>query len=549
MFKRNPAGKQFSMTDPYLHYPQYVREALHNSWAEPFSKTIFSNIDEDRFALLYSDNYSRPNTPVNILVGLLILKELNGWTDEETIAALYFDYRVQYALCISDFDKERICLNTLGNFRSRLYRYAQEHGRDLLAEEVAGITAALVEVTGMDTSLVRQDSMMISANAKKMGRLELIYTVNANMVKVFLEHQPELLPECCRHYGQEKDKADQIYRLKKEEVEPKTKQLLTESLELYRQTPEELKQTEAYRLLERLISEQTDEDHTPKANKDIPASSLQNPHEPEATYRQKGNKSYTGYVLNLAEARDNNKNLSMIIHYELEPNVVSDADLGLNTLEKLKPGQTLVSDGAFYLQELAEKAEEMNIELSFSALNGRPAPEDKLGADRFVIDPETELITKCPSGAAPLSAERDRDKGLYKAKFAKEDCAACSLKENCIIKEQVRNNTITITEKKLSADIYRTRHGTPEHQALADFRAGVEGVPSVLRRVYRVDELPVRGLIRARMWDGFKVMAYNFRSYYSYLKRKRAKTLSLSYFFRLLNRLFRFKLAAACYER
>jgi len=547
MFKRNPAGKQISLTDPYLHYPQYVREALHNSWAEPFSETIFPKIAEARFAPLYSDNFSRPNAPVNILVGLLILKELNGWSDEETIAALYFDYRVQYALCISDFDKERICLNTLGNFRSRLYRYAVEQGRDLLAEEVAGLTAALIEIAGMDTSLVRQDSMMVSANAKKMGRLELIYTVNANMVKVFLENAPDLLPECCSHYRQEKDKADQVYRLKKEEVEAKTAQLLAESLALYRQTPEELKTTEAFKMLERLLAEQTDHDQTPRANKDIPASSLQNPSEPEATYRQKGNKSYIGYVLNLVEARDNNKGLSMIIHHELAPNVVSDAELGLKTLDKLKAGQTMVSDGAYYLQDLATQAEDLEIKLSFSALNGRPAPEDKLGADHFEIDPETELITACPGGATPVSAERDSDTGLYKAKFAKEDCAACPLKENCIAKEQVKTNLVTFTDKKLTADIYRTLLGTPEHQALADFRAGVEGVPSVLRRMYRIDELPVRGLIRVRIWDNLKVMAYNFRSYYSYLKRNRGKDPLLSYFFHPLSRFFRFRVAVACY--
>ncbi|MBT9166217.1 MAG: hypothetical protein DDT25_00900 [Chloroflexi bacterium] len=117
MFKRNPAEKQLNLTDPYLQYPKYVREVLHKSWAEYFFKSIFSKIDENRFALLYSENYSRPNAPVNMIVGLLMLKEINGWTDEDTIAALYFDYRVQYALGISDFDKERICINTLGNFR------------------------------------------------------------------------------------------------------------------------------------------------------------------------------------------------------------------------------------------------------------------------------------------------------------------------------------------------------------------------------------------------------------------------------------------------
>ena len=116
MFKKNPAEKQFSLIEPYYHLPKYVRDALHNSWAEHFFRSIFSKIDESRFAVLYSENYSRPNAPVNVVVGLLMLKELNGWTDEDTIAALYFDYRVQYALGISDFDKERICINTLGNF-------------------------------------------------------------------------------------------------------------------------------------------------------------------------------------------------------------------------------------------------------------------------------------------------------------------------------------------------------------------------------------------------------------------------------------------------
>jgi hypothetical protein len=41
---------------------------------------------------------------VNILVGLFSLKELNGWTDEEMLSAVYFDYRVQHALGITDFE-------------------------------------------------------------------------------------------------------------------------------------------------------------------------------------------------------------------------------------------------------------------------------------------------------------------------------------------------------------------------------------------------------------------------------------------------------------
>lgn len=524
-----------------------MQEALLKSWAETFLKTIFVNIDEERFASLYSEKVSRPNAAVNVLIGLLILKELNNWGDIDTIASLYFDYRVQYALGITDFEKERICVNTLGNFRSRLYQFVEEEGRDLLTEEVGSLNEKIIDFTEMDTSFLRQDSMMISSNARKMGRLELIYTVNCNMVKLFRAHGSNLLPQSFMHYGQEKDKADHVYRINKEEVEQKTVELLKESLELYNSTPEELKHTEEFKALERLVGEQINQDQTPKKSKDIPADSLQNPSEPDATYRRKGNKPYNGYVMNLVEAYDRDKNISLIVHHELQPNVVSDIELGLNALDELTADQTLVCDGAYFSQKVAEKATEKKVNLSFSALNGRSVDEETLGADQFVIDPETELILACPGGSVPINAERDREKETYKARFAKENCASCPLKERCMIKEQAKSNLVTFTDKQLTIAVYRTRLGTAEHQALGDFRAGVEGVPSVLRRRYRVDELPVRGLIRARIWDNLKVMAYNFSSVHRYLQRNGAAALSLSRCLRFLNRLFSQKVVCGCY--
>ena len=547
MFKPNPLEKQQSLLDPYWGYSEYVKDALLSSWAESFNKTIFVNINEDRFSVLYSDKISRPNAPVNVLVGLLILKELNGWSDLDTMSALYFDYRVQYALNIADFEKERICVNTLSNFRVRLYRFAEENSRDLLAEEMASLNEKLIEITQMDTSLLRQDSMMISSSAKKMGRIELIYTVNANMVKRIRAEDVNLLSEQLMHYGQEKDKADHVYRIKKEEVEQQTAKLLEESLQLYHSTPSELKDTAEYKVLAKLLGEQIEKDQTPKANKDIPADSLQNPSEPDATYRRKGNKSYIGYVMNLVEAYDKDKNISLIVNHELHPNVVSDSELGLRALDELIAGQTMVSDGAYFSHELVEKAAAKNINLSFSALSGRTVSEKAVKADQFTIDPETELITACPGGQAPLSAERDRDREIYKARFAKEACKPCPLKAHCMIKKQAKNNLVVFTDKQLTTAIYRTLLGTAEHQALGDFRAGVEGVPSVLRRRYRVDELPVRGLIRARIWDSCKVMAYNFSSVHRYLQRNGAGALFFARFLQFLNCLFQGKAVRVCY--
>jgi len=325
--------------------------------------------------------------------------------------------------------------------------------------------------------------------------------------------------------------------LKKEEVPGKTEQLLKESLALYEAVPSSFRETKTFQLLSRLIEEQTgDDDNTPKEAKEIAPDSLQNPSDPDATYRRKGSQTYTGYVMNFVEARDNQKKMSMIVSYELKPNIISDQELGLNALEKdLKGVETMVSDGTYYSTQMVKKAQEKSIELSYSALTGRRLPEDKFSSDQFAIDPETELITTCPFGAKPVTSERNREKEYFKAKFDKKDCNSCSLADSCIFKEQKKFNLVIITEKQLIADYYRRLLGTKEHQLLADFRAGAEGIPSVLRRVYGFDAIPVKGLKRSQIWGHFKLLAHNFKSVYSYFKRTGKDPLSLSYFFRLLS--------------
>ena len=51
--------------------------------------------------------------------------------------------------------------------------------------------------------------------------------------------------------------------------------------------------------------------------------------------------------------------------------------------------------------------------------------------------------------------------------------------------------------------------GTPEYQELAGKRAGIEAVPSILRRWYKIDNLLVRGLVGVKLYLGFKISAIN----------------------------------------
>jgi hypothetical protein len=532
MFRANPNDGQMNFMDPYLYYSHTIKEKLRRSWAPYFRQHIFNNIDEERFAVLYSNKASRPNTPVNILVGLLFLKELCSWTDNEMLDSLYFDYRVQYALGITDLEKESVSINTITNFRNRLCCYEKETGVDLLQREVDALTKALVQLSQMDISLTRQDSMMVSANCKKMNRLELVYTVNAHMVKELEKYAPEYIPPSCGHYLDKDDQNKQLYRVKKEHLEEKLVELLNESLDLYSTVPEIFQNSEAFANLSRLLEEQTvcrEDKRVPREKKDIPSSSLQNPSEPDATYRKKKNQDHTGYVLDLLEARDPVKKMSIILYHEEQQNIVSDVELGQNALESpsLDGVKVIANDGGFYAPETLKKAEELQIDMVFSALTGRKAQEGILGVNEFLLHPETKAVCLCPGLKEPVNAAYDAEKQQYTAKFDKGECLACSLFQICPVKEQVKYNTLSFTENKRQLDICRSKMDTTEYMALADFRAGVEGVPSVLRRRYNIDHIPVRGLLRRGAWIHSKIIAFNFQSFFTYLREKEAELKAL----------------------
>src|SRR6056297_4340318 len=135
MFSKNEF-QQLSFNDSVLNMPDYLKKILKNSWAHPFQEVIFPAINEDRFEVLYSKKPSRPNSPVNVIIGALILKEIFQLSDAELLGSIYFDDRFQYALRLTSEEKPPISINTFSNFRRRVYEFEQETGRDLIKEEV-----------------------------------------------------------------------------------------------------------------------------------------------------------------------------------------------------------------------------------------------------------------------------------------------------------------------------------------------------------------------------------------------------------------------------
>ena len=73
------------------------KRMLDKSWATQFADKIFPLINEERFSVLYSDKASRPNTPVNVIIGALILKELRNQTDDEVFATSFRVFLIFFA--------------------------------------------------------------------------------------------------------------------------------------------------------------------------------------------------------------------------------------------------------------------------------------------------------------------------------------------------------------------------------------------------------------------------------------------------------------------
>jgi len=128
----NVNNKQFSFCDSFNFLTAREQQVLDKSWAKSFAEIIFPAIDESPYAVLYSDKDSRPNSPVNVTVGSLIIKELTGSTDDEILEALMFDIRYQYALHTTHFEEQPLSDRTLGRFRERCRIYEEETGIDLI---------------------------------------------------------------------------------------------------------------------------------------------------------------------------------------------------------------------------------------------------------------------------------------------------------------------------------------------------------------------------------------------------------------------------------
>jgi hypothetical protein len=91
LFRKNARHLQPVLISNVNDSPEKHRKRMENSWAGVFYQETLSRLDERSFEVPYADCPSRPNVPINVLVGLESLKADFRWSDEEMYDAFTYD--------------------------------------------------------------------------------------------------------------------------------------------------------------------------------------------------------------------------------------------------------------------------------------------------------------------------------------------------------------------------------------------------------------------------------------------------------------------------
>ena len=416
MFKKSQSDRPLDLFSNVLnHLPASVSKKLlrEESWHNVFYKEVIAPFPESIFSVLYSSKMGRPNMPVRLLVGFLILKEGHGWTDEQLFEEVVFNLQVRWALGLRNLNDKAPGESTYYDFKQSLQQYHKETGKDLLEEAFEKITAHQLKKYKINGKHFRMDAKLYNSNIATSNLVRLL----SETLQLFLRDLSDL--EKSWISAEHKEVLEQLnqyssdgiaYRMTKEEKQDYIQQcgsLLLHLTEVFKDTG-----GVHYPLLVRLLSEQYDvvdssaeepptqdnstgstpnitQEGSDVPQEDVPqvslkdrgqinGSTLQSPHDPQAAYRKKENGSSVqeirGYSSNIGETCHPDNSFNLITTITTAPVTIQDNDYVKKSIEQTQRVtggvDTSWMDGAYSSATNRNWLEEKGITAYFPALAG-----------------------------------------------------------------------------------------------------------------------------------------------------------------------------------
>lgn len=535
MFRKNNKHQQPALISAISDLPEKQRQRLEQSWAGTFFREFFRRIDEEAFAVLYSRVDSRPNVPVNVLVGLEALKAGFGWSDQEMYEHFCYDLQVRYAVGYDRLGDGDFEIRSLYYFRERLSKYNAEQGINLLEKAFEKITDAQIMDLKVRTGMQRMDSTQIASNIVSASRLRLLVEAVQRVERVLNEADRARLSETFAPYIQD-SAGHYTYRVKGKQAQQEHLQQIGQTIHALLQELKSAYATElAYQVLGRIFAENfnlLESGPRAKENTEITSACLQSVDDLEASYRTKGSGHYKGYVANITETCDPENEIQLITKVQVAPNNVDDGQLLAEALPNLKERtavEIMITDGGYGSEVSDDALQEQEVTLIQTAIRGVQPSADKFSLSDFVIEQnekgEPNWLT-CPQGhSVPVLAGRTTG---WQVRFDPSLCSACPFQEKgrCRTQPQKRDPRYLLTFTPHEMRAAQRRKNYLAHQAHShNLRSAVESTVRSVKHPFPAGKLPVRGQFRVTCMAIASAATTNVRRIQRYLisKRKQAE--------------------------
>ena len=520
MFRANETHRQQDIFGLETQLSPELRKRLHVTKEYAFYTEVFCRIPEALFAELYDeDPASRPNAPVNTLVGAMILQHHNNWTFEELLDRVAFDLKVRAALGLWSLAEEPFCRATLFNFQKRLRDYMVRTGQDKFQAVFDRLGQETLERFGLKSTTQRCDSTQMGSNIREYTRIELLVEVVLRMWRALAEADRQAYAARFSGFVEAKTSGQFLYRLRQSEIDATLQRLG----ELYAWMVEALEagygSTEIHRVVRRVFAEhftRVEEKIAVRAAAEMGSASLQSPDDPDATFHRKDDEEYRGFVLHATETADPENDLQLIVDVAVVPNNQGDGHILHERLpamhEKTPQLRELHTDAGYGSEDNDRLQTDLGIMAVQTAIRGRVA-QAPMRIDR---DAAGLLHIRCAAGHQVPGRPAEKH---YKAEFAAASCAGCPFAAVCQAQRRAHGGrTFYFTE----ADVLKqARHRRIETlpQERRTLRANVEATMKEFKAPLRNGKLRTRRLCAVSQYAFLRAIGINFGRVYRHLQR------------------------------
>lgn len=408
MFKKtkHPESTLFESPSNLMHGRALKKYDDPKSWHNQFYELVTCNINEDVFKPLFKEgNMGRSNASISQLVAIMIMKEGNRRSDEQMFEAVDFDLLVRKALGLINISDQSPSLDTYYLLRRRISEYEEKTGINLIEHCFKDVTKAQALKFNIKGNSVRMDSKLIGSNIARYSRYRIILTTLQKWaVNGIHTLNPSLRKKLQPYLNEDAQKAE--YRSTSDEIQQKIE--LLGSL-IYRILVR-IKATDEL-LLNRVFNEQYEVDHgkvTLRDKKQISSDSVQNPNDPDAGYRTKGDQSVKGYSVNATETNDEDGKPSLITDIRVKTATAADKDFlqgGVEGSAEVTGNlpEHINADGAYQSGDNRDFAADNLIDLVTSGLQGKPSRYDLT-----LNDDELTVVDKTTGEVIPVMRVKDK---------------------------------------------------------------------------------------------------------------------------------------------